>query len=371
MQKIISVIWISLLLMSSLGACNGNKESSKEANNNSQTENNISITEQNAGRKSDTEAQPRAAIGQKVSVAFYNVENLFDIFDDPKTKDEDFTPEGKLRWTEKRYQEKLQRLAEVIHQLGDEDGPEIIGLCEIENRKVLEDLIKEPLLANYQYGIAHEDSPDARGIDVALLYKKDIFDKKAHKVHKVSYPDARFRTRDILEVSGELSGEMMHFIICHFPSRRGGEQASEPKRVAAAETVKKVKQNILNQDPQAKILIMGDFNDEPHNRSIKEILKAEANIDALLYNPFAQLKKDGLGTYNYKGDWNMLDQIILSKAFQSGSGWTFEKANIYKPEKIQDTHPKYKGNPFRSYAGTKYLGGYSDHFPIYVHLKNK
>ncbi|WP_375559699.1 endonuclease/exonuclease/phosphatase family protein [Bernardetia sp. OM2101] len=310
------------------------------------------------------------------TVAFYNVENLFDTEDDPNTFDDDFTPNGKQKWTTERYKQKIKKIAKVISMIGDEDGAELIGLCEIENESVLKDLINDPQLKKYGYNYIHYDSPDERGIDVALLYKEPVFKVTASKNYETKLKDDK--TRDVLWVAGTLEGEEIHLIVNHWSSRGGGEEKSRPKRMTSALVARQIVDDLEAKNPNAKILLMGDFNDEPFNESITKGLEAIETPDIKgkqLFNVFASLEKSGKGTYNYKGDWNMLDQMIINKGFfvtkNNAKGWRFIDGNIYDQDFLKEASGKYKGNPFRTYVGTKYLGGTSDHFPIYVHLERQ
>ena len=309
------------------------------------------------------------------TVAFYNVENLFDIEDDPNTFDDDFTPNGKQNWTAERYEEKINKIAKVISTIGDEDGAEIIGVCEIENEKTLKDLINDPQIKKYGYNYVHYNSPDERGIDVALLYKEGVFEVTSSKNYEVKLPD-NDKTRDILLVSGKLEGEEIHILVNHWSSRGGGEEQSRPKRMASALVARQIIDDLEAKDPNAKILFMGDLNDEPFNESVTKGLQAVDSPDLQgkqLFNVLASLEKEGRGSYNYKGDWNMLDQIIINKGFfvehNGAKGWRYVDGNIYDKEFLKEQKGKYKGNPLRTYVGTKYLGGYSDHFPVYIHLE--
>jgi predicted extracellular nuclease len=332
------------------------------------------------------ESSPKTEVTEDISaqnsnpavhtVAFYNVENLFDIEDDPNTYDEDFTPTGKQKWTQERYEQKIKKIAKVISMIGDEDGAEIIGVCEIENEKVLKDLVNDPLLKKYGYKYVHYDSPDERGIDVALLYKEPVFKVSSSKNYETKLDNDK--TRDVLLVSGKLEGEEIHIIVNHWSSRGGGEKESEPKRMASALVARQIVDDLEAKNPKAKILLMGDFNDEPFNESITKGLQAVDAPDLKgkqLFNTLASLEKQGKGTYNYKGDWNMLDQIIINKGFfvanNKAKGWRYLDGNIYDEEFLKEKSGKFKGNPFRTYVGTKYLGGTSDHFPIYVHLERQ
>lgn len=319
-----------------------------------------------------------------MTVGFYNVENLFDTVDDPNTDDEDFTPEGRSHWTEADYQQKLINLAEVISQLGDEDGPELLGLGEVENRKVLEDLVAQDALKKHNYKIVHKDSPDHRGIDVAMLYKKGWFDPQDITMHTVDLNDPEHpdgTTRDIMSVTGELKkGGELTVVLNHWPSRRGGAEQTEFKRAAAAKVAKGIVNDRLSDSKDAKVLLMGDFNDEPTNNSILKVLGGAGSVEDAkstgLYNPMFELKTStGLGTYRYKGEfWNMLDQVIMTEGlFGSGNGWRYVEgsAAIYHPPFMCEKEGKYKDAPLKGVLGGHFREiGQSDHFPVYVHLQN-
>lgn len=318
-----------------------------------------------------------SALAQKKTsstIAFYNCENLFDTKDDPEINDEDFLPESKSQWTEERYQAKLKNLAKVIDSLGG--GPSILGMCEVENRRVLEDLTKTEPINKKKYGIVHENSPDKRGIDVAMLYKISDFEPTFHKMIRVSLADdPDFITRDIMLVKGLLNKKPVYFFINHWPSRRGGEEKSEVKRIAAAKAARFSVDSILAAHPKANIVLMGDFNDEPTDTSMKHVLMASMDrnkIDHQLFNTMSALKIDGEGSHYYGGERHMLDQIVVTNTIlnkNSNPHIRSSSSYIYHPVWLQDQNPKYKGSPLRTYAGQKYLGGYSDHFPVYTVLE--
>lgn len=331
---------------------------------------------------------PLSLLGQEkreyhiLTIGFYNLENLFDIFDDPNTFDDDRTPEGKEKWTETKYRQKLKNMAYAISKIGQEETkspPAIIGVCEIENVGVLEDLVSEPLLLPYDYGIVHYDSPDLRGIDVALLYQKKFFQPEHSVTHELvlynpEEPDKRTYTRDQLVVTGLLEGERVHLIVNHWPSRSGGEKASSPKREKAALLNKKIVDSIYRHDPYARIISMGDFNDDPHNKSLKKVLGAKTEKEKVgfkeLYNPMAPMAKKGIGSLAYRDGWNLFDQIIISKPLLEPdySRYTFFKAGIFNEIFLATPMGQYKGYPFRSYSNGGFTGGYSDHFPVYILL---
>lgn len=325
--------------------------------------------------------QDKTARYEVLTVAFYNVENLFDTHNDPNTRDDDRTPEGRDRWTEDLYQKKVANIAFVLAQIGREttqEAPAIIGLCEVENRAVLEDLVQEPALRPYDYGIILMDSPDERGIDVALLYQKKRFLPIAFKNYELRlYRENGERdfTRDHLLVHGLLEKEPMYFIVNHWPSRSGGQKRSEPGREKAAALTKKLADSILEQHPKAKLINMGDFNDDPVDKSLAEVLQATDNKKLAirkkrLFNPMMAFYSQGVGTSCYRGTWNVLDQMHISAGLlrKKSDGWQFWKAGIYNKPFLINQEGRYKGYPYRSFAGGRFLGGYSDHFPVYSYL---
>ena len=316
------------------------------------------------------------------TVAFYNLENLFDTENDPLTYDDDRTPDGKDHWTEEIYQDKLKNMAKVMAEIGAEvsgNAPAIIGVCETENRKVLEDLVNQESLIKQDYGIIQFDSPDRRGIDVALLYKKKLFTPTHYKAKELLIYDdndksKRVFTRDQLVVSGMLDGEKIHLIVNHWPSRSGGEKRSRSKRIKAAKLNRQIIDSIFSDDPYAKIITMGDLNDDPTNPSVKDHLNAKRKVSNLdikeLYNPMEDLAKQGYGSLAYRDSWNLFDQIIISTELtkKDFSSYRFYKAGIYNETYLVNAHGRYKGYPYRSFASGSYTGGYSDHFPVYIYL---
>ena len=315
------------------------------------------------------------------TIAFYNLENLFDYEDDPLTFDDDRTPEGKDHWTQEIYEAKLANMAKVISEIGKETtgtSPALIGVSEIENRRVLEDLLNQKSLVQQDYGIVHFDSPDRRGIDVGFLYQKKLFTPTNYKVYElIIYDDQdrskRVYTRDQLLVSGMLDGEKIHIIVNHWPSRSGGEARSRPKRISAAELNKRIMDSLFSEDPYAKIITMGDFNDDPTNPSVKKILRAKGDRENMkikeLYNPMEEMFKKGLGTLAYRDGWNLFDQIIVSAELtkKEYSSYRFYKAGIFNKNYLITPRGHYKGYPLRSFVNG-YTGGYSDHFPVFIYL---
>jgi endonuclease/exonuclease/phosphatase family metal-dependent hydrolase len=315
------------------------------------------------------------------TLAFYNVENLFDTEDDPITFDDDRTPLGKDVWTPEKYQDKIKNIAKVISEIGMETtntAPAVIGLCEIENLQVLEDLVNHPLLAKYNYQIVHYDSPDRRGIDVALLYQNSLFslDESQSRrllIYEVEDPAKRVFTRDQLVVSGNLNGEAINVIVNHWPSRSGGEAKSNYKREKAAYLNKQIIDSLYQKNPYSKIISMGDFNDDPTNKSFKKVLKTSNNRKTIkvqdLYNPMESMAKQGKGSLAYRDSWNLFDQILVSESLLgSRDGLQFYQAGIFNMPYLITLSGQYKGYPFRSYDYSGYTGGYSDHFPVFMYL---
>jgi len=313
------------------------------------------------------------------TVAFYNVENLFDTIKNQRY-DDDRTPNGKDHYTSKVYWEKINHMARVISGIGAlkaKNSPTIMGLAEVENRTVVQDLLSTHYLKDKDYGIIHYDSPDERGIDVALIYLKRYFKPVSQSKHTLYLKKAngkRDYTRDQLLVSGILEGELIHIIVNHWPSRTGGEARSRPFREAAAALNVKIIDSLQLINPKAKIITMGDLNDDPTSPSLKKILKTVGKKSKLkpksMFNPTELLFKNGNGTLNYRDNLNLFDQIIISAPFVSKdySSYRFYEANIYNPSYIITKKGRFKGYPFRSYSYSTYIGGYSDHYPIYIYL---
>jgi len=311
-------------------------------------------------------------------IAFYNVENLFDTEDDPDIFDEEYTPDSKKAWTRERYEIKLARLAQVVEGMG---YPALIGLAEVENAAVVQDFCEKTSLAGHGYGFVHFDSPDNRGIDVALLFQKKNFNVLRAYPLPVQFPeefatDGLLRpTRDLLVVEGVLGkNDTLHLLVVHAPSRSGGKAASEPKRIFVAEHTRSEVDEIFSKKPGAKIVLMGDFNDGPSDPSVATALRAfplsAAAQPRSLYNCFSTLSADGLGTYNYRGNWDMLDQIILSgELVHRKSGLRFKEAIIFRQDWMMYNDKNYGQSPNRTYGGDRYFGGYSDHLPVMVVLE--
>lgn len=315
---------------------------------------------------------PLLAEPTPVRIAFWNIENLFDTIDDPLKRDDDFTPNGRYEWTPERLNEKYQHLAQVIND--SENRPAILGLCEIENREVLETLVTEYL--DGRYAIVHRDSPDERGIDVALLHDRD-FTVSYQQWHTIPLP-GNDRTREILEVHLKPKDQQRTTLVVfinHWPSRYGGQLESEPKRRLAASTLRQRVDQLLKSDPRSDIIIMGDFNDYPTDPSLKSVLQAvplperptDPTFPGKLFNTTWDLHAaEGQGTYMYRGTWGVLDQIIITAGLldQRGFWWESGSTSPYRKDYILQQQGKYAGWPWRMYAGGRYLGGYSDHLMI-------
>lgn len=314
------------------------------------------------------------------TIAFYNCENLFDTKNDSLTFDDDRTPDGSYHWTQKRYLKKVENLSKVLAQIGEETSktsPDVIGLCEVENRKVVEDLVHHPNLLDKGYEIIHFDSPDERGIDVALLYKSSSFLPTSFKSHRLLLFDdmgVRKYTRDQLVVGGIMDEEELYFIVNHWPSRRGGPAKSQPFRVRAALLNKRIIDSVRTLNPDAKIIAMGDLNDDPIDNSLKVILKTKAKANQLdsvsLFNPMESLFRKGIGSLAYGDKWNLFDQIFMTPNLvtKNRESLTFWKAGIFSAPFLKTEKGRYKGYPLRTYSGGTYTAGYSDHFPAYVFL---
>jgi hypothetical protein len=314
-------------------------------------------------------------------IGFYNLENLFDTINQPNVNDEEFTPTGTNLYTASVYLDKLGKLEEVLSQIGTDlspDGLSIIGVAEIENESVLRDLVNQPKLKGRGYRIVHYDSPDERGVDVGMLYNpkyfKVLYSESLYVPLKDSDGKPRY-TRDILYVCGSYAGERMHLFVNHWPSRRGGEEASAPGRALAASVAKaKIDSIQLAESNKAKVILMGDLNDDPISPSVARTLGAKTEKDKVksggMYNPWNDYYKEGIGTLAYNDAWNLFDQIILSEAFlpRTQEGFFYQKALIFRKEFMMQKTGRYKGYPMRTFDFGVYMGGYSDHFPTYVVL---
>jgi hypothetical protein len=312
-----------------------------------------------------------------VRIVFYNTENLFDPADDSLTNDNEYTPTGMRGWTYTKFQRKLLNLSKVLVGIGGWEAPEIIGMCEVENRFVLYKLINDTPLSKIGYKIIHKDSPDPRGIDVAMIYRPEKFTPIIYKAIPVKFPnDPNSRTRDILYVKGKVMGkETLHVFVNHWPSRYGGYTTTKPKRAVAASILRHVTDSIMQTDSLARIVIMGDFNDEPNDESITEVLKARNDSIHLsktdLYNLMTGYATRWRGgTNKFRESWSVIDQIIISSSLlhsETGLYTNAKAAHIYDAPYLLMEDKTYFGlKPFRTYLGPRYQGGFSDHLPVYV-----
>ncbi|MEL6256053.1 MAG: hypothetical protein AAFR87_28875 [Bacteroidota bacterium] len=313
-------------------------------------------------------------------VAYYNVENLFDTEDNPDKIDEDFTPGGRYEWDQSKYERKLFQISKAIKSIGPE-GPDLLGLGEVENAKVIQDLLNQEPLKNRNYKFVHYESPDMRGIDVAFVYDSKLFklsDDEAYEIYFKQEPD--YTSRKVLHVKGKFVNQKLHVLVNHWPSRRGGQQESEFRRVAVAEEVRGVIDGIYAKDKDAHVIVMGDMNDDPFNKSIVETLGAVGKMDALeengLFNPMTKLHDaDNYGSLTYRGKWNLFDQIIMSEDLLDEKGklkYVAGSAKVHNVELLQVGFGRGAKYPRRAIFRGQFEGaGYSDHFPVYVKLKMK
>ena len=315
-------------------------------------------------------------------VAFWNFENLFDIYDDPETHDDEFTPEGVKKWNEVKYQKKLSNMERVIFDMAaiNKEYPIVIGVSEIENRSVLEDFVNQPKLKGAKYRICHYDSPDARGVDVAFLYRADVFKLEGSDNIKLNVPELpNFRTRDLVVMWGTIEGEPFYFLVSHWPSRLGGKEASQFKRDACAKQIREIKDSLLQANPATKVVVMGDFNDDATDASLVKVMGAKGKLKELqtgdFFNPYYQMLKAGLGTLAYQDSWNLFDNICVTENLVNG---TYGKLRLIKGKKFYGnifTRPymlqqegQYKGYPLRTFVTNNFQNGFSDHFPVYIYI---
>jgi hypothetical protein len=313
-----------------------------------------------------------------VGIGFYNVENLYDTLDQENVQDEEFLPKGKKNYTSAVYQDKLSKLSDVISQLGKEvtkDGLAIMGMSEIENRSVVEDLVRQPKLADKNYQVIQFDSPDVRGVDVALIYQPKFFTpihSQPIRLNQTNEKGGYRATRDILYVKGLLDNDTIHVMVNHWPSRRGGQAASEKYRMDAARYCRNISDSLMRINPESKIFIMGDLNDDPVDKSCAEIVAARADkkdvFQGNFYNPMWKFFKAGIGTLAYDDAWNLFDQIMISYGTlnEKNGGYHYYKTRIFNEPFLTQKSGAYKGYPHRTFIGDRYDGGYSDHFPVYL-----
>ncbi|HBG40592.1 MAG TPA: endonuclease [Porphyromonadaceae bacterium] len=310
------------------------------------------------------------------SLAFYNIENLFDTENDPANPgDDEFLPGSAYNWTQEKYEKKLDNVARVISRLAREYcpmGPAAIGVGEVENRRVLEDLVKRPAIADMNLQIIHQNSPDRRGIDVALLYNPQIFKVTNYTVHPFRWTDTTYVTRDQLLVSGLLAGEPVHISVNHWPSRYGGK--SSELREAAAAVAKAAFDSLRVENPDAKIVLMGDLNDDPGDKSVRVVLNAKKQVREVAsggyYNTTWRLYDKGIGSLAYQGKWSLFDQIIISQSLlgEDYSSFRFWKTEVFNRDFLIQKEGKNKGYPLRTFSNNTFINGYSDHLPVILYL---
>lgn len=324
-------------------------------------------------------AKKTAGKVETAGIAFYNLENLFDtIPNNPEGRDEEYTPRGKREWDSKKYCNKIHNLAYAISQMttaSTPDGPAIIGVAEVENRAVLDDLVAAPPVKDWNLQVVHHDSPDARGIDVSLLYNPKYFTVENVTNHRLKALD--FRTRDQMCVVGKLMGQRIAVIVNHWPSRLGGQKESSPHREAAATLCKEIADSLWRTDPDMGVIIMGDLNDDPMDKSTAVVLGARREQKKVkphgFFNPWWKILDNGVGTLEYKGQWNLFDQIIVSgNLLDSPRGcWRYLRAEVLNREFLQDPQSRGLPYPLRTYSRGSYRNGYSDHFPTEIFLTRR
>jgi len=297
----------------------------------------------------------------EIFTMFYNVENLFDTIDDTSKNDNEFLPNSEKKWNTEKYYHKLSQLEKVFKSINNNNIPNIIGLCEVENKLVIEDLLKQPFFKKNTFEIIHKDSPDNRGIDCAILFDEK-FKLIQYDFIEIKIPEASRPTRDIVYVELQINNENLHLFVNHWPSRWGGTQKTEHKRIYTANILKKyIEKNIKKNE---KILLMGDFNDYPSNKSMTENLEKTKKVQ--LTNLMSFLESKDSGSYNYKGEWGFLDHIIISSNLRKEKkGMKVTEYGVFK-----ENWMLYQGEkPNRTYGGIKWYGGFSDHLPIYCIIK--
>lgn len=311
---------------------------------------------------------------QSIVVVFYNVENLFDTINDPRTDDDAFTPRGSYKYTTNIYKQKVANVAYVLQQMDKavNGSLAVVGLAEIENGKVLADVTSHIFLAKKGYKHISFDSPDPRGIDVALLYDPKQFRPLSQKPVNANMKEEP--TRDILYVVGVFGKDTVHILVNHWPSRREGKGETAPKRAQVAATNKRMIDSLVAKNVNAKIILMGDLNDNPDDESAANVLGAKGGRDGVkprpLYNPFAELYASGAGSAAFQKKWNLFDQVIVSRSFmnKNNKGLRYEKAEVFNRDFLITHSGKQQGYPYRSWRGYQWMNGYSDHLPVIVYF---
>ena len=324
-----------------------------------------------------------SAQSKRYTVLFYNVENLYDTIQDPTIYDTEFIPTGIKEWNSAKYNKKLANLEKLFYSVAQQNKayPTIIGVSEVENRNVLEDIASQEKLIPANYQICHYDGPDARGVDVAFFYRPDQFKYEGSKSIKAQIPGARenFRTRDLLAMWGEIDGEDFFFIVSHWPSRRGGQSSSADLREGLAAQIKGICDEARRQNPNIKVAVMGDFNDDATDASITKVMGAKAKVKELesgdFFNPFNEMLRAGLGTLAYQDVWNLFDNICVTENLVNAEegklriikGKKFY-GNIFTRPYMLQQEGQYKGYPLRTFVTNNFQNGFSDHFPVYIYI---
>ncbi|MBF9253795.1 endonuclease/exonuclease/phosphatase family protein [Pontibacter sp. 172403-2] len=313
--------------------------------------------------------------GKPQTIVFYDTENLYDTANDPATAgDNAYTPDGRLEWTQEKYEQKIKNIAAVLKATGGGNGPELIGLSGIENKKVLQDLVSSEALRKSKYSIIHYDMAGGRALDVALLYKPKAFKPTAQQSIKINNGGAADAPGEILQVNGELQGFPVTIFVTQWPARARGRQGDNEQRAAAA-TLRKEIAALQAADKDARILVLGDFGANPDTNVMQKVLKATGRPNPYyyqeLFNTFYVPYVSGMGSYYSRGDFRMPDQILISKSLVNGRGLEYVRGSaiIHNPEKIKFLYGKYKNTPLPTFSGTTYFGGYSDHFPVYIQVR--
>ena len=317
-------------------------------------------------------------------VVFYNLENLFDTINDPDKLDDEFLPDGVKKWNSSKYYRKQSNIDKVFFDMAaiNREFPAVIGVSEIENRLVLEDLVSQPKMSLGNYRIVHYDSPDRRGVDCAFLYRPDVFKLEGSKAHKFEMPGMpKFRTRDLVTMWGTIEGEPFFFLVSHWPSRLGGKEASDAKREAAASQCRRIADSVRIANPNTKVVIMGDLNDDATDKSITDVLGAKAKINKLsegdLYSPYIELLKAGYGTLGYRDSWNLFDNIIVSENLATGSTGSLKLVrapkskyygNIFSRPYMMQREGQYRNYPLRTFVSNNFQNGFSDHLPVFIYI---
>ena len=322
--------------------------------------------------------------GKPHVVVFYNLENLFDTIDDPDKNDQEFLPDGERKWNTFKYNSKLANIDRVFFDIASmqKEFPAVIGVSEIENRTVLEDLLAQKNLKHSNYRIVHYDSPDKRGVDCAFFYRPDVFKLQGSKPEPYNMPEKpNFYTRDIVTMWGTIEDEPFFFMVCHWPSRLGGKEQSSYLREHAAARCREIADSVRAINPATKVVIMGDLNDDAYDKSIVEVLGAKDKIKKVpeggFFNPYIDVLKAGYGTLAYQDNWNLFDNIIVSENLATGSTGQLKikKAdgakfygNIFRRPYMIQREGQFKGYPLRTFVGTNFQNGFSDHLPVYIYI---